>query len=100
MLFGRLRASRKNKGWSLDRLANEAGCSKSYIWELEHTVSSKPSAKKLSAIAKALDVTVDYLLGNELLGDAKDRAFYMEYQNLRSKDQQKLQEILKILKEK
>jgi hypothetical protein len=38
------------------------GSGKSYIWEIENKGVKRPSAEKLAAIAKALDVTTDYLI--------------------------------------
>ena len=73
--FGqRIRARRKDLGLTLDQLAEAAGCSKSYIWELgEQEPASRPSAEKLSSIATALKTTSDYLLAldteNECVGD-------------------------------
>ena len=53
---------RKDKGYSLDKLAELTESSKSYIWELENRDTRKPSGEKLTRIARALEVTTDYLL--------------------------------------
>jgi transcriptional regulator with XRE-family HTH domain len=42
--------------------AEKIGSGKSYIWEIENKGVKRPSAEKLAAIAKALDVTTDYLI--------------------------------------
>ena len=74
---------RKAKGYTLDELASLADCSKSYIWELENKNPPRPSAKKLSEIAKKLDVTIEYLMGDEVNeGDATDQMFYRKYQKM------------------
>src|ERR1700758_2216315 len=66
MKFGqRIKELRTTKGLTLDQLAQETGSSKSYIWELENKNPPRPSAEKLSAIAGALEVTVDYLIGGD-----------------------------------
>lgn len=59
----RIRSRRKERRLTLDQLAASAGCSKSYVWELENKNPPRPSAEKLSAIAAALDTTVDVLIG-------------------------------------
>ena len=65
MSFGKqIKDLRTSAGMTLDQLAQATGSSKSYIWELENKNPPSPSAEKLSAIAAALGVTVDYLIGN------------------------------------
>ena len=58
----KLKKHRKQKGYSLDQLAEVANTSKSYLWELENRETRKPSGEKLTLIAQALGVTTDYLL--------------------------------------
>ena len=55
----KLKKHRKQKGYSLDRLAEVADTSKSYLWELENRETRKPSGEKLTLIAQALGVTTD-----------------------------------------
>lgn len=62
----RIRALRRGRRLSLDRLAKAAGCSKSYLWGLETEVSPRPSANKLSGIAAVLGVTIDHLVHGRL----------------------------------
>ena len=62
----RIHDRRKEKGFTLDQLATKANCSKGYIWELENKDPPRPSADKLSAIASALDTTVDVLIGTPI----------------------------------
>jgi len=64
--FGeRIRDRRKELGLTLDQLAAASDSSKSYVWELENKNPPRPSAEKLAAIAKALQVTVDWPLGTD-----------------------------------
>lgn len=51
---------RRKKGLTLEQLAKIAQRSKSYIWELENRAPPRPSAEKLSNLAAALGVTMDY----------------------------------------
>ena len=79
--FGpKIKKLRVDKGLTLDQLATMTESSKSYVWELENKNPPRPSAEKLAAIAAALGVTVDYLLGNEnsSLEAAEDTAFFRE----------------------
>lgn len=41
----KLRDLRKQRGLTLEKLADMAGLSKSYLWELENRESQRPSAK-------------------------------------------------------
>jgi transcriptional regulator with XRE-family HTH domain len=53
-LGDKLRSLRKQKGLTLDKLAEQAKLSKSYLWELENRESQRPSAEKLTALADVL----------------------------------------------
>ncbi len=98
--FGtRIKELRTAKGLTLEQLAQATGSAKSYIWELENKKPPRPSAEKLSTIAKALDVTVDYLFGRDeqTLGEAVDLAFFREYSGLPKETREQLRQMAKIL---
>jgi transcriptional regulator with XRE-family HTH domain len=99
----RIRALRLEQKLTLDQLAEKAGASKSYLWELENKDPPRPSAEKLRGIAKALGVTVDYFMGSdtpqELLA-AEDIAFFREYQNMSPPLKAKLRLMRKLLDDK
>jgi transcriptional regulator with XRE-family HTH domain len=98
--FGaRIKELRTQKGLTLDQLAQATGSAKSYIWELENKDPPRPSAEKLSAIAKALDVTVDYLFGRDeqTFSEAVDRAFFRQYSGLPAETKEQLRQMAKIL---
>jgi transcriptional regulator with XRE-family HTH domain len=98
--FGeRIKELRLRLGLTLDQLAQATGSSKSYVWELENKSPPRPSAEKLSAIAAALDVTVDYLMGNDeqTLADAEDKAFYRNYSSMPAETRRQIREMAKIL---
>ncbi|MDE0925060.1 helix-turn-helix domain-containing protein [Aurantimonas coralicida] len=100
MSFGpKIKKLRTAKRMTLDQLAAATGSSKSYVWELENKNPPRPSAEKLAAIAAALDVTVDYLLGSDSqsLGDAQDQAFFREYSGMNPDTKRQLREIAKTL---
>jgi transcriptional regulator with XRE-family HTH domain len=98
--FGeRIRDRRKELGLTLDQLAVASDSSKSYVWELENKNPPRPSAEKLAAIAKALQVTVDWLLGtdDQTLDVAEDKAFFRAYSGLPPETRRQLREMAKIL---
>jgi transcriptional regulator with XRE-family HTH domain len=60
----RLRVAR---GWSFEKLATEAGLSRSLIWKIEQGAPRAPVAQ-LQPIAVALGVTLDDLVGAPVAG--------------------------------
>ncbi|MCZ4093357.1 helix-turn-helix domain-containing protein [Sinorhizobium psoraleae] len=98
--FGKkIKELRTKKGLTLDQLAATTGSSKSYIWELENKDPPRPSAEKLAAIAAALGVTTDYLIGREevTLADAEDKAFFREYSQMPDDTREKIRAMARLL---
>ena len=98
-----IRKLRTDKKLTLDKLAEDAGLSKSYLWELENKDPPRQSAEKLAGLAKALGVTVDFLMGadsDQDLVTAQDRAFFREYQKMTAPMNEKLRQMKKLLDEK
>jgi transcriptional regulator with XRE-family HTH domain len=62
-LGGRLTAARRRAGMSREQLAVESGLSWSAITQIETGRRPNPRAGTLGALAAALEVTVEYLLG-------------------------------------
>jgi transcriptional regulator with XRE-family HTH domain len=60
----RLRSARAARGLTLRDVATEAGVSIAYLSDLERGVLANPTLDKLRAIADALRVSIDELLGN------------------------------------
>jgi transcriptional regulator with XRE-family HTH domain len=99
----KIRKLRTDKKLTLDKLAEDAGLSKSYLWELENKDPPRPSAEKLAGLAKALGVTVDFLMGadsDQDLVTAQDRAFFREYQQMTPAMKEKLRQMKKLLDSK
>lgn len=94
----RIRELRKKKGLTLDQLAANAKSSKSYIWELENKNPPRPSADKLSAIADALDTTLDHLMGTAFNSEddlsPEDRVFFRKFVSLDPKKKDKMRQTL------
>jgi len=63
-----LKMFRKEKGWSLQKLADKCDTSKTYIWELENNPKLDPSCKKVAMIANAFGVSIDFLF----IGDGQN----------------------------
>jgi transcriptional regulator with XRE-family HTH domain len=60
----RIRQLRRDKGWSQEYLANEAGMHRTYLWGIERGVRN-PSIRHLSQIADALGVSVGGLFNSD-----------------------------------
>jgi transcriptional regulator with XRE-family HTH domain len=88
-LGDRIRALRKERGLTLDQLAELSGSSKSYIWELENKNPPRPSADKLGT-------TIEFLLEGEAVQSvdaAADAHFFRNYQSMSPEDKAKLRQI-------
>lgn len=98
----RLRRLRQDKGWTMERLADEAGVSKSYIWELENRPAQRPSADKLNGIAKALGVAVQDLLGEAppVAAEPEDVRFFRQYLGMSDADKTRYRQMLDLMKKK
>lgn len=64
-LRDRLRALRERKGWTQNHLAEVAGIPQPTIWRLEKGLILNPKASLLRRLARALEVSADYLLREE-----------------------------------
>jgi transcriptional regulator with XRE-family HTH domain len=60
----RVRYLREARGWTQERLAQEAGLSKSFVSEVEHD-RRNPSAEKLLEIANVLGASLDFIMKGE-----------------------------------
>jgi transcriptional regulator with XRE-family HTH domain len=92
---------RRQKKLTLDALAEKAGLSKSYLWELENRESQRPSAEKLTALADALGVAASYFIEEDVRTPEErhlDEAFFRSYQKLDSDAKEQLRKILNTFK--
>ena len=97
VLGSKIKELRGQKGYTLKKLADLTGSSKSYIWELENRNPPRPSAEKISKIAEQLGVTMEYLLdaeANITQEDANDAKFYRKYQQMDEKTKSKIRSFL------
>lgn len=94
----KIRELRKKKGYTLEKLAELAESSKSYIWELENKDPPRPSADKIAKIAVALGVTPDYLITDTVLvEDATDTAFFRKYRNMDPATKDKIRRMVDLI---
>ncbi len=95
----KIRKFRKERGYTLDKLAELTDSSKSYIWELENKTPPRPSAGKITKIAKVLGTTIEYLMdeGHSIAKeDASDKSFYRKYRNMDSKTKEKFRRMVEL----
>ncbi|HYD14657.1 MAG TPA: helix-turn-helix transcriptional regulator [Allosphingosinicella sp.] len=99
-LGDKIKQFRREKGLTLEQLAQATGSSKSYMWELENKDVARPSAEKLERIAEVLGLTSAFLIDasqTDPSEDVADTAFYRRYQKLDPPDKARLQRILDAL---
>lgn len=101
-LGDKIRDLRKAKGYTLDKLAELAESSKSYIWELENKNPPRPSADKIAKIAAILGVTTDYLMDpteTVKVEDATDTAFFRKYRKMDPTTKDKIRRMVDLMGE-
>lgn len=100
----RLRYARESlRGITQGQLAEKAGIPATSISHFESlTGSRKPSFDNLRRLAKALEVSTDYLLGNseDPIGNTVDDILYRNVQNLTESDRQFAKEMIQKILEK
>jgi len=100
--FGiRLRRLREAKKLTLQQVADEIGCTKAYVWELEMREGQRPTAERVYALSKLLGVTVEDLMG-EAPKDVpqatpEDVAFFREYAGMTDGDKQRYRDALTLM---
>lgn len=97
VLGAKIKELRKQKGLTLEQLAERIGSGKSYIWEIENKGVKRPSAEKLAAIAKELDVTTDYLIDDtqtEVTDDLEKEVLFRKLGQLEKGDRDKIMDLI------
>lgn len=61
----RVRALREKKGWTQNHLAVVSKVSQPVIWRLENGLIRNPTASVVQRVARALEVSADFLLREE-----------------------------------
>ncbi len=97
----RLRRLREAKKLTLQQVADAAGCTKAYIWELEMKDGQRPSAERVQALAKVLGVTMDDIMGEPLQdvpqASPEDVSFFREYAGMTEEEKKHYQDVLKMM---
>ena len=75
----RIRYFRELKGWSVNRLANRAGVSQSYLRDIE-LENKNPTVEFLSLLCDTLDITLGEFFGDADVADKDDPLFQRIYQ--------------------
>lgn len=92
---------------TMDQLAAAVGVSKSYIWALENNPeqrTQRTSATVMNNLAKALNVTLQDLLGEappEALGDEanpEDVAFFRNYMDMNPEDRENYRRMMDLFR--
>lgn len=99
-LGNKIRAARKKLNFTLDKLAELTESSKSYIWELENKDDINPTAEKVSKLAVALKVPVEFLLNDNkesLTTLDSSNVFFRRFEQLDSNKQAALNALLDML---
>lgn len=97
----KIRSYRTKRALTLDALAQQAGLSKSYLWELENRESQRPSAEKLQGIADVLGVDVSFFVDDSVDDPEethRDKQFFRNYSKLDEESKERLRRILDALK--
>ena len=95
----KIRSLRKQKGYTLEKLAELSDSSKSYIWELENKNPPRPSGEKIAKIASVLGVTSDYLIDTDEstpVPDTVDQAFFRKYRKMNPDTKQRIRQIVEL----
>lgn len=91
---------RKEKGLTLEKLAELTDSSKSYIWELENKNPPRPSAEKIAKIADQLGVEIEYLLDRDdaiTEENTVDAKFYRDYRKMSTETRRKIRAMAKLI---
>ncbi len=95
----KIRLLRRQKGLTLRQLGDLTQSSKGFIWELENDIRTSPSSQKIVKVARALGVTIDYLLdtqANMTKEDAQDAAFCAKYLRMDAVNKAKVRNLVDI----
>ena len=66
-LGNKVKQERKLLGLTLQALGDLCGMSKSSVWEIENDRVPRPSAESVFSLSRALGVSMEYLMSNDLI---------------------------------
>ncbi len=83
---------------TLEELGAACDSSKSYMWEIENKIKSRPSAHKLDKIAEALQLPISYFLDDNQEQPSFDKSEEMLLKGFRKLPKNKKEQLLKIMR--
>ena len=94
----RIRHIRRARGYTRDRLAEKATISSKFLYEIE-LGKKRFSAEVLCHIAKALEVSCDYIMFGEEIGEGEENGMVETLALFNVEQQQRLIPLLKLIHE-
>jgi|SRR5262245_21783420 transcriptional regulator with XRE-family HTH domain len=95
-LGARLKQLRFRKNRSLQDVADAVKASKAHIWEIEQGRSKNPSMDLLNGLADYFEVSVSYLVGENLDEEESDLvAMYRDLKKLTPDERERMRAIMK-----
>lgn len=96
--FGRrLREARRLRGWTQDRLAKESDIPAAVISHFETGTRQRASAANLVKLARALSVSVDYLLGRTGAIDIRDHRVQATFRRLSGASAETIDQAVRVI---
>lgn len=84
----KIRCLRRDKGLTLQQVADKVGISHSSIWNIENGVCRNVSMQRLMKIADALGVKVEAILGDSM--EVSKKEFDIKFNKLSYDDQRRI----------
>jgi transcriptional regulator with XRE-family HTH domain len=96
----KLEQRRREKGWSLQQVADKVNVSKTHIFKLEVNKVKNPSVETIKKLAKLFDMPLSYFLGDD--EDIEFQVLFRDLQkdlaDLDEKDREVVEFMVKALK--
>lgn len=89
---------RKQKGMTVNKLANKAGISQSYLRSIE-LEEKNPTVEFLSYICEALDISLKEFFDDNVEQDLKDDPILQEFYQLTPKQREALRQFIDAMKQ-
>lgn len=91
LLGSKINKIRKEKGFSLEKLAEKSKVPKATLWTLENCPTANPTLSTIEKIAVALDITSHYLISeSELASEILESAFFKKFKKLSENDKDRI----------
>lgn len=84
----KIRCLRRDKGLTLQQVADKMGMSHSSIWNMENGVFLNLTMQRMMKLADAFDVKVEAILGDSM--EMSKKEFYIKFDKLSYDDQRRI----------